>query len=120
MLNSDFIFSKKRETYLDENGGSPWGAHVPFEKSPMFNRYDGMLENFAKIVNGEIENLFETLNEKEQTILHILRAQEESIHINELALQIKIPYSEIASTLMMLEFKEWVKSLPGGMYRAIR
>jgi DNA processing protein len=73
-----------------------------------------------KPIQTEIENLFETLNEKEQTILHILRAQEESIHINELALQIKIPYSEIASTLMMLEFKEWVKSLPGGMYRAIR
>jgi predicted Rossmann fold nucleotide-binding protein DprA/Smf involved in DNA uptake len=73
-----------------------------------------------KPIQTEIENLFETLDEKEQTILHILRAQEESIHINELALQIKIPYSEIASTLMMLEFKEWVKSLPGGMYRAIR
>lgn len=73
-----------------------------------------------KPIQTEIENLFDALDNKEQTILQILRTQEDGIHINELVMEIKMPYAETASTLMMLEFKEWVKSLPGGIYRAIR
>jgi len=55
-LVDDFMFSQKCETYVDKNGGAPWGDHRPWVKSEMFNRYDNMLRSFAAIVRGEIEN----------------------------------------------------------------
>ncbi len=63
-IGDDFMFSKKRETYLNENGGSVWSAHIPSEKSKIFNRYNGMLKNFAKIVRREIENPYDYEYEK--------------------------------------------------------
>ena len=68
----------------------------------------------------EMENLFDTLDEIEQKLLIAIRKEENGIHINELVLNLKEPYSTVSATLMMLELKGFARSLPGGIYRALK
>ena len=68
----------------------------------------------------EMEDLAENLDETEQKLIKILRTEEDGIHINNLTLETGLPYQQVCSTLMMLEMKGWAKSLPGGIYRALK
>lgn len=38
--------------------GNGWNADQDFETSPMYNRYDDMMKNFAQIIRGEKENAY--------------------------------------------------------------
>ena len=71
-------------------------------------------------VQTEIEDLFTDLNEEEKKILHFLRAAEDGAHINQIIIEVQLDYATVSSTLMMLELKDLIKGLPGGMYRAVR
>lgn len=71
-------------------------------------------------VQTEISNLMDDLSESETLLLQKIREQEEGIHINFLMLETHLSYSEITSILMTLEMKKWIKSLPGGIFRALR
>lgn len=73
-----------------------------------------------KAIQTEIEGLSENLDEIETKLLYILREQEDGIHINNLVMETALPYSQVSSSLMMLEVYGWVKSLPGGMFRAVK
>lgn len=68
----------------------------------------------------ELVELNMPLNEQEKQLLQQLRSEEDGIHINFLVMETGVPYSTIAATLTMMEMKGLVKSLPGGIYRAIR
>lgn len=63
--------------------------------------------------------LFTDLTEKESTLLSILHENVEGVHINLLVMETKMPYSEVSSLLLQMEFRAIVKSLPGGIYRAL-
>lgn len=58
------------------------------------------------------------LGDAETQLLSLLRSSEEGIHINNLVLETGIPYSDVASSLMMLELSGVVRALPGAVYRA--
>ena len=59
------------------------------------------------------------LSPEEQTIMSKLRESDNGLLVNDLAEETDITYSEIITTLMMLEIKKRVKSFPGGKYLAI-
>jgi len=61
------------------------------------------------------KSLFLELSDDEQKIVDIIKAQE-SITIDELNHLLKIPHSNLASTLLTLEFQGAVRSLPGKKY----
>lgn len=71
-------------------------------------------------VQTELVELTESLDETEQKLLQKLRENEDGIHINLIVMETGIPYSEASAALMMLELKDIVKSLPGGIYRALK
>ena len=58
------------------------------------------------------------LSDNEQRLLDLLTGQEDGVHINFLQAESGISYSDTVSTLMMLEMKGAVRSLPGGIFRA--
>ena len=65
-------------------------------------------------------SLFADLSEPEEAIIGILRQFAEGINVNELAIQLNIPFSKLSSQFLEMEFKGLVKCLPGGMYRVVK
>lgn len=68
----------------------------------------------------EIAELTEVLDETEQRLLYKLREFEDGLHINLIVVETGMPYTQISNTLMMMEIRGLVKSLPGGIYRALK
>lgn len=67
----------------------------------------------------EMDTPADDLSLDEQKLMSILREAEDGVLINDLAEETDIPYSQIITSLMMLEMKKRVKSFPGGKYLAI-
>ena len=77
----------------------------------------GWIEDKIKTTKKEIQRtLFVDLNEDEKVLVNILNTKE-IIALDDLCLDAKIPVSKASSTLLNLEFKGIVKSLPGKSYR---
>lgn len=68
----------------------------------------------------EMVGLTIDLTKEQQTLLDKLHEQEEGIHINLLVMETQRPYSEVVGDLMLLEMNGVIKSLPGGIYRALK
>jgi len=62
-------------------------------------------------------NIFDELSEAERILVDLLSAEEDGMQINLIAMELKRPYTEVMSTLMQLEFRGVLKSLPGGVYK---
>lgn len=60
--------------------------------------------------------LFYDLTEEESLIVEAL-SKEEAMHVNALSIELNTPVSELFMTLLELEMKNIVTSLPGGMYK---
>lgn len=58
------------------------------------------------------------LSEKQQGILQLLREAEEGLHVNQIVMEMQMPYNEVSAELVMMELQDVVQSLPGGMWRA--
>ena len=71
-------------------------------------------------VQTEIEDFIADLNDTEKKIIHYLRSAEDGAHINQIIIDTQLDYATVSSALMMLELKDLLKGLPGGMYRAVR
>lgn len=63
--------------------------------------------------------IFTDLSDEEDALLKILHENVEGLHINLLVMETQMPYSEVSSLLLQMEFRGIVKSLPGGIYRAL-
>ena len=66
-----------------------------------------------------INELLCNLNDNQQILLQKLRESEDGWHINQLVIEMQLPYNTVASELMMLEIEGMVRSLPGGIWRAL-
>ena len=71
-------------------------------------------------VQTQLIGLIEGLTETQQNILERLQTAEEGMHINLLVQEMGMPYSEVASEILMLEMQGLVRALPGGIYRFVR
>ncbi|MBO6306711.1 MAG: DNA-processing protein DprA [Paludibacteraceae bacterium] len=71
-------------------------------------------------VQTQMFGLMDDLTSSQRVILEKLQEAEEGMHINHLVLETALPYSDVASDLMMLEMNSLVRSLPGGFYRLVR
>ena len=68
---------------------------------------------------AEQPSLFPDVTEQEARLLQLLRDEGE-MQINRLTVAADMPASETLATLLELEFKGLVQSLPGGLYRTVR
>ena len=64
--------------------------------------------------------IFDHFTAQEQALMDILRQAEDGVHVNLLTMETARPYSEVCSTLMMLEISGAVRALPGGIYKALK
>ena len=64
--------------------------------------------------------LFDNLTEEETMLLDMLRKAEDGLHVNLIVMETQLPYSQVTSTLMMMELKGIVRSLPGNIYKAAK
>ena len=59
--------------------------------------------------------LFVSLSQSEQQLYDLL-ANQERMHLDELALQASLPTHEVASSLLSLELKNLIRPLPGKQF----
>lgn len=59
------------------------------------------------------------LTELQRTILSKLTESEDGWHVNQLVMELQLPYNEVAAELMMMELNGVVKGLPGGVWRRV-
>ncbi|MBR1563965.1 MAG: DNA-processing protein DprA [Paludibacteraceae bacterium] len=64
--------------------------------------------------------LFDNLTEEETLLLDMLHKAEDGLHVNLIVMETHLPYSQVTSTLMMMELKGIVRSLPGNIYKAAK
>ncbi len=62
------------------------------------------------------KKLFEELPEEEQLLFNSIQ-NVESVSLDQLAINLKLPVSKVSSSLLTLEFKGLIKSLPGKIYK---
>lgn len=77
-------------------------------------------ESSIPVVQTQIETFIADLDDTSRAILHAIRSAEEGIHINALVMDLQLSYSQVSTALTMLELQDFIKSLPGGIYRAVR
>ncbi len=65
-------------------------------------------------------DLFSTLGNMEQSIIHALRCHPTGIHTDELSKLTQLPFHQLSSILLEMEFKGLVQPIPGGMYRIMK
>ncbi len=63
-------------------------------------------------------SLFQELNDEENLILNVLRQQGEA-QINQLTVMLEMTASQVLSNLIELEFKNLIRTFPGGVYRPV-
>lgn len=71
-------------------------------------------------VQTELLPLTMSLSPLAAQLVQLLRSSDEGLHVNQLVSMSRSPFSEVSSELMMLEIDGVVRSLPGGVYRAIK
>ena len=59
------------------------------------------------------------LTELQRTIVSKLAESEDGWHVNQLVMELQLPYNEVAAELMMMELNGVVKGLPGGVWRRV-
>lgn len=64
-------------------------------------------------------SLFQEVNEEEKVILNVLKKEGE-ISIDFICLKSNFPMNKVSGILLNLEFKGFVKSLPGKMFKTVR
>ena len=69
-------------------------------------------------IQTEIEDLFVNMDATEKQILQLLRRSEDGMNVNELVAETGMEYAQVAASLMVLEMNDFVKALPGNMYRS--
>ena len=67
-----------------------------------------------------LDQLFTELEPEEQMLLNIMRQNEDGIHVNSLVAETRMPYAATSSLLFQMELRGLVRSLPGGLYRALK
>ena len=71
-------------------------------------------------VQTKMVELLVDLSDRQKKIVNLLREAEDGLHINLLVMETALPYSDVASDLVLLEMQDIVRSLPGGIYRLKR
>ena len=74
----------------------------------------------ATPMQTEIVEFSTTLTDVQRTLLDKLHEQEDGLHINMIVMETGMDYAQVANELMMMEMEGLVKSLPGGMVRALK
>lgn len=63
--------------------------------------------------------LLHDLTDLQRKLLAKLSESEDGWHVNQLVMELQLPYNEVASELMMMELNGIVKGLPGGVWRRV-
>ena len=101
-------------------------ALIKNNKASLIETADDILRfmNWEKQNSGTASNiqttLFLDLSDEEQTVVNVLRQNQDGIQLNELAIQLEKPISKISSMLLEMEFKGVVKCLPGNVYKIVK
>lgn len=63
--------------------------------------------------------LLHDLTDLQRKIMQKMSEAEEGWHVNQLVMELQLPYNEVVAELMMMELEGMVKGLPGGVWRRI-
>lgn len=70
-------------------------------------------------VQTSIVELSCELNDLQCKVLKKLGEMEEGWHVNQLVMELQLPYNEVAAELMLMELNGLVKGAPGGVWRRV-
>lgn len=73
-----------------------------------------------KVIQTTLNDLFVDLKPEEEKVLQLLRLREEGLHVNLVVMELRQPYQWVLNLMFQMELKGLVRSLPGGLYRALK
>ena len=76
-------------------------------------------QEHKKAIQTTMVDMLYDLNDKQRKIIDKLTESEEGLHVNQLVMELQIPYNEMVAELMMLELNGIAKGLPGGLWRRV-
>ncbi len=72
-----------------------------------------------KAVQTSVTTWLCDLSETQRQLVDKLSESEEGWHVNQLVMELQLPYNEVVTELMMLELNGVVKGMPGGIWRKL-
>lgn len=70
-------------------------------------------------VQTSLTSMLHDLNDTQQKLMEKLCESEDGLHVNQLVMELQLPYNAVVTELMMMELNGIVKGLPGGVWRKI-
>ena len=129
LITADMAFTYDRDVFAvpgrpEDNQSKGCNNLIKQQKAALVETADDIVaamrwETKEQKQQVQTEILLE-LSPNEETLMNILRQEPDGIHINLLILQAKMAYGLAAATLMQMELKGLCRSLPGGIYRALK
>lgn len=114
---------------INDDNAAGCNALIHDQRASLLRNPDDLIQSMmwttaSRPVQTELTGLSDphddsSLNEKQQTLLNLLRDADNGIMVNELVEETDISYSEVITNLMMMEMNKRVKSLPGGKFMAL-
>ena len=127
MITAEFAFNYNKDVFavpgrLNDKYSAGCNHLIKTHKASLIES----VEDIAYVMRWEKNNksqtiqkqLFVELTEQEETIVTILK-KEEDINIDKLGYESKLSPSEMASLLLSLEFKGLIRPLPGKRYALV-
>lgn len=132
LITAEIAFSYNRDVFalpgrVDEPFSAGCNKLLIQQKAQMFLSAEDITKSLGWFLEDALtntpvksiqKNLFEELEGEEVAVVAILR-ELKSAHIDQFNSRLQLPLSVISSTLLTLEFKGIVKSMPGKMYQLI-
>lgn len=129
LITAEMADSYSREVFAfpgrcDDTLSAGCNKLIKYNKARMIENAEDLLlammwEQTRQISAVQTELLPE-LEPDEQTVMDILRSAPDGMHINQLVMESKLAFAALSALAFTMEMKGLIKSLPGGMYRALK
>lgn len=97
---------------------------IKYDKARLIENAEDMLTHMMWEQTKQLQplqtELLPELEPNEQKIIDTLHHEPDGMHINQILTFVELPFAEVSAQLFTMEMKGLVKSLPGGLYRALK
>ncbi|MDH6356347.1 DNA-processing protein DprA [Parabacteroides sp. PF5-9] len=126
LITADMAFSYGRDVFafpgrVNDTSSAGCNNLIRKNKAALITHATDLIEAMSWDIEKTQESplqtqLFFPANSTEEKIITLLQ-QEEELHINQLALALELPVSQLSLTLFEMEINHLLKTRPGNMYR---
>lgn len=131
LITADMAWNYNRDLYafpgrISDQQSAGCNALIRLNRAALIQSAEDLVQSLGWQVQTERQtslldtpDFLPTLDPTQQRIIDILHQQDDSLHVNSLVIEMKLPYAQLTTILFQMEMNGYLKSLPGGLYRAL-